>query len=89
MAMGEEPERPDTRGLALAAISLTIGTISRLQANGTFDLLDIGDVFGASLGSIEDRLPPNDHAARDARALLEALQAFAIDRSRTRPTRQQ
>lgn len=57
--------------LALAAIPLRLGH-SRLQAKGVFNLVDIEDVFGASIGSIEGsyrRMIPRREGARTARGI--------------------
>lgn len=80
MAMGEEPERPETRGIALAALGLAIGIVSRLQVKGVLNPADIEYVVGGALSTFEDFLPPGDPATRAARELLEAVHALAVAR---------
>lgn len=88
MGMLDEPERPETRGLTLAALTLAIGTISRFQTKGFLNQEDIERIFGGALSSMEDFLPPDDRAATVARGLLDALHGIALVQSRKPATGQ-
>jgi hypothetical protein len=86
MALSNEPERAETRGLALAALGIAYGTVSRLLTKGVLDDDDLEHVFGGVLSSLEGFLPPNDPGGTAARALVEAMYQIAVSQ-RTQSTR--
>jgi hypothetical protein len=86
MALLDEPERAETRGLALAALGTAYGTVSRLLMKGVLDDADLEHIFGGVLITLEDFLPPNDPAMTAAREIVETMYQVAISHGSTQST---
>jgi len=71
MAFTSDPV--ETRGIAIAGMSLGYALVGILKRTGALDPEAIEDTFEAALSSVENALSPDDRSAALARQLLDLM----------------